>query len=147
MIVQSKTALVILRKERLHMSEDQVIQFGSTLKKYRKEKGISQKWKDRFQYGAAGFLIVTAVALAFVSFIITLTVGSGVIAWGGLSMGTALTLIGGGMYFHNQLVTFETNANKKRMGHNADRHQRHRYTRGAEEDYFNTEKGTNDEQE
>ena len=124
------------------------------------EKGISQKWKDRFQYGAAGFLIVTAVALAFISFIITLTVGSGVIAWGGLSMGTALTLIGGGMYFHNQLVTFETNANKKmeqvaaqvdreleRMGHNADRYQRHRYTRGAEEDYFNTEKGTNDEQE
>lgn len=77
------------------------------------EKGISQKWKDRFQYGAAGFLIVTAVALAFISFIITLTVGSGVIAWGGLSMGTALTLIGGGMYFHNQLVTFETNTNKK----------------------------------
>jgi hypothetical protein len=28
-------------------------------------------------------------------------------------MGTALTLIGGGMYFHNQLVTFETNTNKK----------------------------------
>lgn len=77
------------------------------------ETGMSQKWKDRFQYGAAGFLIVTAVALAFVSFIITLTVGAGVIAWGGLSMGTALTLIGGGMYFHNQLVTFETNTNKK----------------------------------
>ena len=77
------------------------------------EAGMSQKWKDRFQYGAAGFLIVTAVALAFVSFIITLTVGAGVIAWGGLSMGTALTLIGGGMYFHNQLVTFETNTNKK----------------------------------
>ena len=77
------------------------------------EAGMSQKWKDRFQYGAAGFLIITAVALAFVSFIITLTVGAGVIAWGGLSMGTALTLIGGGMYFHNQLVTFETNTNKK----------------------------------
>jgi hypothetical protein len=77
------------------------------------EAGMSQKWKDRFQYGAAGFLIVTAVTLAFVSFIITLTVGAGVIAWGGLSMGTALTLKGGGMYFHNQLVTFETNTNKK----------------------------------
>ena len=77
------------------------------------DQGLSQKWKDGFQYGAAGFLIVTAVVLAFVSFIITLTVGTGVIAWGGLSMGTALTLIGGGMYFHNQLVTFETKANKK----------------------------------
>ena len=77
------------------------------------EQGMSQKWKDRFQYGAAGFLIATAVALAFVSFIITLTVGSGVIAWGGLSMGTALALIGGGMFFHNQLVTFEIKANHK----------------------------------
>ena len=78
-----------------------------------KENGMSQKWKDGFQYGAAGFLIVTAVVLAFVSFIITLTVGTGVIAWGGLSMGTALTLIGSGMYFHNQLVTFETTTNKR----------------------------------
>jgi hypothetical protein len=77
------------------------------------EQGLSQKWKDGLNYGMAGFLILTAVVLAFVSFIITLTVGTGVIAWGGLSMGTALTLIGGGMYFHNQLVTFETNTNKK----------------------------------
>ena len=77
------------------------------------ESGISQKWKDGLNYGMAGFLILTAVTLAFVSFIITLTVGSGVIAWGALSMGTALTLIGGGMYFHNQLVTFETKANRK----------------------------------
>lgn len=77
------------------------------------ERGLSQKWKDGLNYGAAGFLIVTAVTLAFVSFIITLTVGTGVLAWGGLSMGTALTLIGGGLYFHNQLVTFETKANEK----------------------------------
>lgn len=77
------------------------------------EIGLSQKWKDGLNYGMAGFLIVMAVILAFVSFIITLTVGAGVIAWGGLSMGTALTLIGGGMYFHNQLVTFETNTNRK----------------------------------
>lgn len=77
------------------------------------EQGLSQKTKDKFQYGMAGFLILSAVILAFVSFIITLTVGTGVIAWGGLCMGTALTLIGGGMYFHNQLVTFETNANRK----------------------------------
>lgn len=113
------------------------------------EQGISQKWKDRFQYGAAGFLIVTAVTLAFVSFIITLTVGTGVIAWGGLSMGTALTLIGGGMYFHNQLVTFETNANKKieemsahmdkeieRMNRRPNRYSKDKPTR-QEEDFFN----------
>lgn len=77
------------------------------------EQGLSQRWKDIWNYGMAGFLILTAVVLAFISFIITLTVGSGVIAWGALCMGTALTLIGGGMYFHNQLVTFETKANRK----------------------------------
>ena len=77
------------------------------------ERGLSQRWKDIWNYGMAGFLILTAVILAFISFIITLTVGTGVIAWGGLCMGTALTLIGGGMYFHNQLVTFETKANRK----------------------------------
>lgn len=115
------------------------------------ERGISQKWKDRFQYGAAGFLIVTAVTLAFISFIITLTVGTGVIAWGGLSMGTALTLIGGGMYFHNQLVTFETNTNKKmeevtahvnqelnRMNTHPNRYSKEKPTK-KQEDYFNPE--------
>lgn len=100
------------------------------------EQGLSQKTKDKFQYGMAGFLILTAVILAFVSFIITLTVGTGVIAWGGLCMGTALTLIGGGMYFHNQLVTFETKANRKmeEMSHQMDmelrRMNRHPYSEG-----------------
>ena len=77
------------------------------------EQGMSQKSKDIFSYSAAGFLIVTAVALAFISFLMTLAVGTGVITWGALSMATALTFIGGGMYFHNQLVTFETKANQR----------------------------------
>ena len=112
------------------------------------EQGLSQKTKDKFQYGMAGFLILTAVILAFVSFIITLTVGTGVIAWGGLCMGTALTLIGGGMYFHNQLVTFETKANRKmeEMSHQMDmelhRMNRHPYSEGqamSKENNFNVE--------
>ena len=122
------------------------------------ELGMSQKWKDRFQYGAAGFLIVTAVALAFVSFIITLTVGAGVIAWGGLSMGTALTLIGGGMYFHNQLVTFETNTNKKmeemsaqvdkeirRMRVPMSRYAKDKFTEPEPEDFFDLEEKSKEE--
>ena len=122
------------------------------------EVGMSQKWKDRFQYGAAGFLIVTAVALAFVSFIITLTVGTGVIAWGGLSMGTALTLIGGGMYFHNQLVTFETNTNKKmeemsaqvdkeirRMRVPISRYAKDKFTEPEPEDLFDLEEKSKEE--
>ena len=115
------------------------------------EHGLSQRTKDKFQYGMAGFLIVTAVILAFVSFIITLTVGTGVIAWGGLCMGTALTLIGGGMYFHNQLVTFETNANRKmeevsshvekeirRMDAHPNRYSRNK-PHTQQEDYFKPE--------
>ena len=115
------------------------------------EQGLSQRTKDKFQYGMAGFLIVTAVILAFVSFIITLTVGAGVIAWGGLCMGTALTLIGGGMYFHNQLVTFETNTNKKmqevtaqvdreisRMNEHPSRYSKDKPVK-EEENYFNQE--------
>ena len=122
------------------------------------EVGMSQKWKDRFQYGAAGFLILTAVALAFVSFIITLTVGTGVIAWGGLSMGTALTLIGGGMYFHNQLVTFETNTNKKmeemsaqvdkeirRMRVPMSRYAKDKFTEPEPEDLFDLEEKSKEE--
>lgn len=112
------------------------------------EQGLSQKTKDKFQYGMAGFLILTAVILAFVSFIITLTVGTGVIAWGGLCMGTALTLIGGGMYFHNQLVTFETKANRKmeemshQMNKELHRMNRHPYSKGqamSKENNFNVE--------
>lgn len=96
------------------------------------EKGLSQKTKDKLHYGTAGFLIVTAVALAFISFFITLTVGTGVIAWGGLCMGTALTLIGGGMYFHSQMVTFETKANMKmeEMSEHIDREIKRRDSHG-----------------
>jgi hypothetical protein len=113
------------------------------------EQGLSQKTKDKFNYGFAGFLIFAAVTLAFTSFIITLTVGSGVIAWSALALGTALTLIGGGMYFHNQLVTFETNTNRKmqevtaqvdreinRMNTHPSRFSKNKPTK-EEEDYFN----------
>jgi len=124
---------------------------NSTMSVQQIERGLSQRTKDKFQYGMAGFLIVTAVILAFISFIITLTVGAGVIAWGGLCMGTALTLIGGGMYFHNQLVTFETNTNKKmqevtaqvdreisRMNEHPSRYSKDKPVK-EEENYFNQE--------
>ena len=103
------------------------------------EHGLSQRTKDKLHYGTAGFLIVSAVVLAFISFFITLTVGTGVIAWGGLCMGTALTLIGGGMYFHSQMVTFETKANMKmeemseHIDRELERRRRHK-TRGSDTD-------------
>ena len=124
---------------------------NSTMSVQQIERGLSQRTKDKFQYGMAGFLIVTAVILAFISFIITLTIGAGVIAWGGLCIGTALTLIGGGMYFHNQLVTFETNTNKKmqemtaqvdreisRINNHPNRYSKDKPNKEGE-DYFNQE--------
>ena len=111
------------------------------------EQGLSQKTKDKLHYGTAGFLIVQAVVLAFISFFITLTVGTGVIAWGGLCMGTALTLIGGGMYFHSQMVTFETKANMKmeEMSEHIDRELDRRSrlkTRGSDTDLNTEDNGT-----
>ena len=116
------------------------------------EQGLSQKTKDKLHYGTAGFLIVQAVVLAFISFFITLTVGTGVIAWGGLCMGTALTLIGGGMYFHSQMVTFETKANMKmeEMSEHIDRELDRRSrlkTRGSDTDLNPENNGTEAEED
>jgi len=111
------------------------------------EHGLSQKTKDKLHYGTAGFLILSAVVLAFISFFITLTIGTGVIAWGGLCMGTALTLIGGGMYFHSQMVTFETKANMKmeemseHINKELDRRSRHK-TRESDTDLNTEDNGT-----
>lgn len=116
------------------------------------EQGLSQKTKDKLHYGTAGFLIVQAVVLAFISFFITLTIGTGVIAWGGLCMGTALTLIGGGMYFHSQMVTFETKANMKmeemseHIDRELDRRRRHK-TRGSGIDLNTENNGTEAEED
>jgi hypothetical protein len=116
------------------------------------EHGLSQRTKDKLHYGTAGFLIVQAVVLAFISFFITLTIGTGVIAWGGLCMGTALTLIGGGMYFHSQMVTFETKANMKmeemseHIDRELDRRRRHK-TRGSDTDLNIEDNGTEAEED
>ena len=116
------------------------------------EHGLSQKTKDKLHYGTAGFLILSAVVLAFISFFITMTVGTGVIAWGGLCMGTALTLIGGGMYFHSQMVTFETKANMKmeemseHIDRELDRRSYHK-TRGSDTDLNPENNGTDAEED
>ena len=69
---------------------------------------MKQNTKDWMQYGSALFLIISAVVLAFVSFIVTLTIGAGVIGWGALSLSAALAIFGVGMYFQNQFITLET---------------------------------------
>ena len=69
---------------------------------------MKQNTKDWMQYGSALFLIISAVTLAFISFIVTLTIGTGVLGWVALSLSAALAIFGVGMYFQNQFITLET---------------------------------------
>ena len=64
--------------------------------------------KEKFQLLSATGLITAAVALAFVSFIVTLTIGAGVIAAIGTFLASALGLFGIGMYVKNSLMDIET---------------------------------------
>lgn len=73
---------------------------------------MKQNTKDWMQYGSAVFLIISAVTLAFISFIVTLTIGPGVLGWGALSLSAALAIFGVGMYFQNQFITLETKLKK-----------------------------------
>lgn len=73
---------------------------------------MKQNTKDWMQYGSALFLILSAVTLAFISFIVTLTIGTGVLGWGALSLSAALAIFGVGMYFQNQFITLETKLKK-----------------------------------
>ena len=81
-------------------------------------KNEPQKWKDlgardKFQLVNGTVLVVAAIILYYISFIITLTVGVGVISAGTTLLGTGLALFGIGSYFKNQLVNFETNLEKE----------------------------------
>lgn len=77
-----------------------------------------KKWselgaRDKFQLINGTALIVSAIILYYVSFLITLTIGVGVISGGATLLGTGLALFGIGSYFKNQLVNFEANLEKE----------------------------------
>lgn len=78
----------------------------------------NQKWselgaRDKFQLINASALIASAIILYFICFIVTLTVGMGVISAGGTLLATGLALFGVGSYFKNQMINFETNLEKE----------------------------------
>ena len=77
-----------------------------------------KKWselgaRDKFQLVNGTALIVSAIVLYYVSFLITLTIGVGVISGGATLLGTGLALFGIGSYFKNQMVNFEANLEKE----------------------------------
>ena len=74
-----------------------------------KSIGIRDKW----QIINGTVLIFSAIILYFVCFILTLTIGMGVISAGGTMLATGLAFFGITSYIKNQMTNFETKINER----------------------------------
>lgn len=74
-----------------------------------KSIGIRDKW----QIINGTVLIFSAIILYFVCFILTLTIGMGVISAGGTMLATGLAFFGITGYIKNQMINFETKINER----------------------------------
>ena len=68
---------------------------------------MKQNTKEWIQYASAITLIVSAIALAFLSFGLTFTIGAGVLTYIGEALASALGIFGIGVYLSNQLRDFK----------------------------------------
>lgn len=64
--------------------------------------------KEVVQYGTAVVMIASAIVLAFLSFILTLTVGAGVLTYVGEAFTGGLAIFGVATYLKNDLTEFKT---------------------------------------
>ena len=79
---------------------------------------MSDSWRnigirDKMQIVNGTLLIVSAIALYFIAFILTLSIGFDVISAGATMLATGLAFFGITSYVKNQLVDFETKINQK----------------------------------
>lgn len=74
-----------------------------------KSIGIRDKW----QIINGTVLIFSAIILYFVCFILTLTIGMGVISAGGTMLATGLAFFGITGYIKNQMIHFESRVEKQ----------------------------------
>lgn len=74
-----------------------------------KSIGIRDKW----QIINGTVLIFSAIILYFVCFILTLTIGMGVISAGGTMLATGLAFFGVSSFIKNQMVNFEASVNDR----------------------------------
>ncbi len=74
---------------------------------------MKQNTKDWLQYISAIALIASAIAMGFLSFIVTETVGSGPLAYIGETLTAALAIFGVAAYFVNQMAQFKTDVRKE----------------------------------
>lgn len=69
--------------------------------------------RDKWQIINGTVLIFSAIILYFVCFILTLTIGMGVISAGGTMLATGLAFFGITGYIKNQMMNFETKINER----------------------------------
>lgn len=69
--------------------------------------------RDKWQIINGTVLIFSAIILYFVCFILTLTIGMGVISAGGTMLATGLAFFGITGYIKNQMTNFETKINER----------------------------------
>jgi hypothetical protein len=63
--------------------------------------------KEVIQYSTAVVMIASAIILAFVSFILTYTIGAGVLTYVGEAFGSGLAIFGIASYFKHDLTEFK----------------------------------------
>lgn len=69
---------------------------------------MKQNTKDWIQYGSAIALILSGVALVFLSFLLTLDVNAGVNTYAGVAFSCALAIFGVSAYMVSQVASFKT---------------------------------------
>lgn len=79
---------------------------------------MSNKWneigaREKMQIVNGTALVFSAIILYFLSFLLTMTIGVGVISAGATLLATGLAFFGITSYIKNQMVEFETKVNKK----------------------------------
>lgn len=89
-----------------------------------------QTWKslhprEKWQIINATVLVMAAIILYFVAFVVTLTVGMGVVSAGGSMLATALALFGISGFVKNQMIEFETRIDNKMKEYDDRERRRH----------------------
>lgn len=79
---------------------------------------VNESWKtigirEKMQIVNGTVLIISAIVLYFVCFILTLTIGMGVVSASGTMLATGLAFFGITSYIRNQMVDFEAKVSKK----------------------------------
>lgn len=74
---------------------------------------MKQSTKDWIQYSTAIAMVVSAIVIAFLAFIITSTIESGVLIYIAQALCYAGGIFGVSIYFKNKMGEFESNAKDK----------------------------------